>query len=70
MGSSTTGKSRNRQIAEGDEHLPVTESTAIHAGPNSPFGEDQTLPLPVETLEWETSGPAKPRLDSYWPAAR
>jgi hypothetical protein len=33
-----------------DGHLPVTEFLSDRAGANSPFGDDQTFPLPVSAL--------------------
>ena len=31
---------------------PLTELTAVSAGPRSPFGEDHSFPLPVEALRY------------------
>jgi hypothetical protein len=33
-----------------DGHLPVTEFLSDRAGANSPFGDDQTFPLPAGSL--------------------
>jgi succinate dehydrogenase / fumarate reductase iron-sulfur subunit len=33
-----------------DGHLPVTEFLSDRAASNSPFGDDQTFPLPVSSL--------------------
>jgi hypothetical protein len=41
-------RSRVKQLPEG--HLPVTEVTFDRAGAASPFGDDQTFPLPVDQL--------------------
>jgi hypothetical protein len=41
-------RSRIKQLPEG--HLPVTEVTFDRAGAASPFGDDQTFPLPVDQL--------------------
>ena len=31
---------------------PLTELTSVSAGPLSPFGEDHSFPLPVESLRY------------------
>ena len=31
---------------------PLTELTSVSAGPLSPFGEDHSVPLPVEALRY------------------
>ena len=33
-----------------DGHLPVTELLSDRPGANSPFGDDQTFPLPASAL--------------------
>jgi hypothetical protein len=35
-----------------DGHLPVSELVADRAAAPSPFGDDQTFPLPVESLTY------------------
>jgi|tagenome__1003787_1003787.scaffolds.fasta_scaffold20533007_2 hypothetical protein len=35
-----------------DAHLPVSELVADRAAAPSPFGDDQTFPLPVEDLTY------------------
>ena len=35
-----------------DGHLPVSELVADRAAAPSPFGDDQTFPLPVEELTY------------------
>jgi hypothetical protein len=35
-----------------DGHLPVSELVADRAAAPSPFGDDQTFPLPVERLTY------------------
>jgi succinate dehydrogenase / fumarate reductase iron-sulfur subunit len=42
--------------AEGGDH-PVSEFTAETPGALSPFGEDQPLPLPTESLSYDHPGP-------------
>ncbi len=41
-----------------DGHLPVSEILADRAAAPSPFGDDQTFPLPPETLSYQH--PSKP----------
>ena len=41
-----------------DGHLPVSEILADRAAAPSPFGDDQTFPLPVEQLIYIPSTPA------------
>ncbi len=41
-----------------DGHLPVSEILADRAAAPSPFGDDQTFPLPVERLSYIPSTPA------------
>jgi hypothetical protein len=42
--------SRARSVKGG--HLPVSEIVADRAAAPSPFGDDQTFPLPVEELSY------------------
>jgi len=42
--------SRARSVKEG--HLPVSEIASDRAAAPSPFGDDQTFPLPVEELSY------------------
>jgi len=39
-----------RAVTVKDGHLPVTEFLSDRPGANSPFGDDQTFPLPVGSL--------------------
>ena len=39
---------RGRIVRDG--HLPVTELLSDRPGANSPFGDDQTFPLPASAL--------------------
>ena len=39
-----------------DGHLPVNEFLSDRAGANSPFGDDQTFPLPVSALVYRHPG--------------
>jgi len=51
-------KARNAHLVEptwgasDDGGPPLTELTSAAAGPLSPFGEDHSFPLPVETLRY------------------
>jgi len=40
-----------------DGHLPVAELTSDRAAAPSPFGDDQTFPLPVEALNYSQTIP-------------
>jgi len=40
------------RTATTDGHLPVSELLADRAAAPSPFGDDQTFPLPVERLTY------------------
>jgi hypothetical protein len=46
---------RSRVKAPPAGHLPVTEVTFDRAGAASPFGDDQTFPLPVDELQYTHS---------------
>jgi succinate dehydrogenase / fumarate reductase iron-sulfur subunit len=36
-----------------DGHLPITELLSDRAGAPSPFGDDQTFPLPVSAIVYQ-----------------
>jgi succinate dehydrogenase / fumarate reductase iron-sulfur subunit len=40
-----------------DGHLPVNELLGEYQGANSPFGDDQTFPLPVDSLPYSHPDP-------------
>ncbi len=44
---------RSKAVKPG--HLAVSEFASDRPGANSPFGDDQTLPLPVERLTYHRS---------------
>ena len=46
-------KVRSKTVKPG--HLAVSEFASDRPGANSPFGDDQTLPLPVERLTYHRS---------------
>jgi len=45
---SDDGELKGRVVRDG--HLPVTELLSDRPGANSPFGDDQTFPLPPSAL--------------------
>ena len=47
---------RSRSVKSG--HLPVSELAFDRPAAPSPFGDDQTFPLPVESLSYIPSTPA------------
>jgi hypothetical protein len=47
--SSTAGEG---SVSPKDGHLPVSELVADRPAAPSPFGDDQTFPLPVERLNY------------------
>ncbi len=49
-GRATQGPGRESSIKEG--HLEVSELLSDRAAAPSPFGDDQTFPLPVEKLTY------------------
>lgn len=49
-GSAAEGAGRNGRIQEG--HLAVSEITSDRPAAPSPFGDDITFPLPVESLRY------------------
>jgi hypothetical protein len=49
-GAATQKPGRESSIKEG--HLPVSELISDRAAAPSPFGDDQTFPLPVERLTY------------------
>jgi hypothetical protein len=49
---------RKTQSVDTSGHLAVSELLADRAAAPSPFGDDQTFPLPVETLTYISSTPA------------
>ncbi|WP_025273236.1 hypothetical protein [Haloglycomyces albus] len=53
------GKSRVVQTG----HLEVGEITSPHIGASAPFGDDVTVPMPVEDLNWEYAQPVDTRVD-------
>ena len=52
-GHATQGPGRESSIKEG--HLPVSELISDRPAAPSPFGDDQTFPLPVEELTYTRS---------------
>ena len=50
--------SRQTQPVETTGHLEVSELLSDRAAAPSPFGDDQTFPLPVESLKYISSTPA------------
>jgi hypothetical protein len=59
-GTAITGGAGERQTTAEDMtgHLSVSELVADRPAAPSPFGDDQTFPLPVETLTYIPSTPA------------
>jgi hypothetical protein len=59
-GTDVEGGARERQtqpvVAQG--HMDVSEILSDRAAAPSPFGDDQTFPLPVERLHYIPSTPA------------
>jgi hypothetical protein len=49
---------RKTHAVESKGHLAVSELIADRAAAPSPFGDDQTFPLPVESLTYIPSTPA------------
>jgi hypothetical protein len=49
---------RNTRPVDSRGHLSVSELVADRAAAPSPFGDDQTFPLPVERLTYIPSTPA------------
>jgi hypothetical protein len=49
-GSPASRDGRSRAKAVPDGHLPVSEFLSDRAAAPSPFGDDQTFPLPVSSL--------------------
>jgi hypothetical protein len=49
---------RHAQPVSTKGHLQVSEITSDRAAAPSPFGDDQTFPLPVERLRYIPSMPA------------
>ena len=49
---------RDTQPVAPDAHLEVSELVSIRAAAPSPFGDDQTFPLPVDQLHYIPSTPA------------
>lgn len=43
---------REGSVAAKEEHLAVSELVSDRAAAPSPFGDDQTFPLPVERLNY------------------
>lgn len=52
-----TGRGRRRQEQAPQERLPVTEVLFDRPGAPSPFGDDQTFPLPVSALAYRHPRP-------------
>jgi len=46
----SANENRGRGKVVPDGHLPVTELLSDRPGANSPFGDDQTFPLPPSAL--------------------
>ena len=59
-GTAVTGGAGDRktQPVNAEGHLDVSELVADRAAAPSPFGDDQTFPLPVEELNYIPSTPA------------
>jgi hypothetical protein len=59
-GTEVTGGAGDRRTEPVDMrgHLAVSELTADRAGGPSPFGDDVTFPLPVDSLTYIPSTPA------------
>jgi hypothetical protein len=45
-------RSKGKNPAYGDGHLPINELLFERQGPPSPFGEDIEFPLPVDQLPY------------------
>jgi hypothetical protein len=52
------GDRKTQQPVSAKGHLDVSELVADRAAAPSPFGDDQTFPLPVERLTYIPSTPA------------
>ena len=52
-----TADETSRARAAKPGHLPVAELVADRAAAPSPFGDDQTFPLPVEELTYTATTP-------------
>jgi hypothetical protein len=50
QGSSEAPDRRQRGTVVPDGHLPISELLSDRAGAPSPFGDDQTFPLPASAL--------------------
>jgi hypothetical protein len=59
-GTEVSGGAADRKTTpvEAQGHLDVSELVASRAAAPSPFGDDQTFPLPVERLTYIPSTPA------------
>lgn len=59
-GTAVTGGAGDRKSRPVDAkgHLAVSELVADRAAAPSPFGDDQTFPLPVDSLTYIPSTPA------------
>jgi hypothetical protein len=59
-GTAVTGGAgpRQTQSVDMEGHLSVSELVADRAAAPSPFGDDQTFPLPVNRLSYIPSTPA------------
>jgi hypothetical protein len=55
--SGGAGDRKSRPV-ESTGHLEVSEILSDRAAAPSPFGDDQTFPLPVESLKYIPSTPA------------
>ena len=55
--SGGAGDRKTRHVAA-QEHMAVSELVSDRAAAPSPFGDDQTFPLPVEQLSYIPSTPA------------
>jgi hypothetical protein len=53
--SEATAAPASRARSAKDGYLPVSELVADRAAAPSPFGDDQTFPLPVEDLTYKPS---------------
>lgn len=59
-GTAVSGGVTDRQTQHlvAQEHMNVSELVSDRAAAPSPFGDDQTFPLPVESLTYIPSTPA------------
>ncbi len=59
-GTEVTGGAGDRQTRHvaAQEHMAVSELVADRPAAPSPFGDDQTFPLPVDRLSYIPSTPA------------